>query len=128
MPVRAASSNRNKMSMMATMCIWGGRTVGLSTITVSDLHGSSANAAYAEIGFPGGGSTLLTWRGAIDGSETGLKKNEYNGKRGAGKTDLVKGMAALGNNVRLLAWEPETEAEGLEADGTLVVVVWCRVV
>jgi hypothetical protein len=32
-------------------------------------------------------------------------------------------MATLGDDVRFLAWEPEGEAEGFEADGALVVVV-----
>jgi hypothetical protein len=40
----------------------------------------------------------------------------------------MKGMAAFGNNVRFLAWESEAEAEGLEADGTFVVVVWGGVI
>ena len=37
-------------------------------------------------------------------------------------------MAAFGNNMGFLAWEPEAEAEGLEADWTLVVVVWGGVI
>jgi hypothetical protein len=33
-------------------------------------------------------------------------------------------MAAFRYNVRFLAWKLETEAEGLEADGTGLVVLW----
>ena len=38
-------------------------------------------------------------------------------------THLVKGMSALGDDVRLLARKPEGGAQGLEADGTLVLIV-----
>jgi hypothetical protein len=50
-----------------------GRTVRLSVITISNLHGSPAYAADAEIRFSRYGSTLLNRKRAIDGSETGLK-------------------------------------------------------
>ena len=39
------------------------------------------------------------------------------------ETDLVKGMAALGDDVRFFARESEAEAERLETDGTLFLVV-----
>lgn len=36
---------------------------------------------------------------------------------------LVQGMATLGDNVRLLAWESKAKAERFEADGALVLLV-----
>jgi len=44
------------------------------------------------------------------------------------KTDLVEGMATLGDDVGFLAWEPKTETEGLKADWTFVVVIWGGVI
>ena len=38
-------------------------------------------------------------------------------------THLVKGMSALGDDVRLLARKPEGGAQGLEADGALLLLV-----
>lgn len=35
----------------------------------------------------------------------------------------MKGMAAFGDDVRLFAWKTKAEAEGLETDGALCVVV-----
>lgn len=35
----------------------------------------------------------------------------------------MQGMTALGDDMGFLAWESEGEAEGLETDGALVVVV-----
>jgi hypothetical protein len=37
-------------------------------------------------------------------------------------------MAALGDDMGFLTWKPEAETEGLEADWTVVVVVWGGVV
>jgi hypothetical protein len=40
----------------------------------------------------------------------------------------MKGMAALWDNVWLLAWETKAEAEGLETDGALLLVLWVLLV
>lgn len=37
----------------------------------------------------------------------------------------MKSMSALGNNVRLLTWEPEAKAKRLEAHWTLLLILYC---
>ena len=40
------------------------------------------------------------------------------------KTHLVECMAAFWHDMRFLSWEPKAEAQGLEADGTVVLLLW----
>ena len=48
-------------------------TVGLAAVAVADFHGSTADTAYAEVGFARETSAGCTRGRAIDGGEAGLK-------------------------------------------------------